>query len=130
MLAGRLKGRICMADETIPPINQPSTSQASATAISPPNRIGPYHILEKIGEGGMGIVYKAEQRHPIKRVVAVKVIKLGFDTQEVIARFESERQALAMMNHPNVAKVLDADATDTGRSYFVMEYVPGVPITR
>jgi serine/threonine protein kinase len=91
--------------------------------------IGPYHILELIGEGGMGAVYKAQQRHPIRRTVALKLIKLGMDTQAVIARFESERQALARMDHSNVARVLDAGATETGRPYFVMEYVPGVPIT-
>jgi len=94
-----------------------------------PTQIGPYHILELIGEGGMGTVYKAEQREPIHRVVALKIIKLGMDTREVISRFESERQALAVMNHVNVAKVLDAGATETGRPFFVMEYVPGVPIT-
>src|SRR5206468_10720079 len=89
----------------------------------------PYFIIQLIGEGGMGSVYKAEQRQPIRRTVAIKVIKLGMDTREVIARFESERQALALMNHPNVARVIDAGATDTGRPYFVMEYVPGDPIT-
>jgi serine/threonine protein kinase len=94
-----------------------------------PTQIGPYTILELIAEGGMGSVYKAEQRQPIHRIVAVKVIKLGMDTREVIARFESERQALALMDHPNVAKVLDAGATETGRPYFVMEYVRGEPIT-
>jgi len=93
-------------------------------------QIGPYRILEQLGEGGMGSVYKAEQRSPIKRLVAIKVIKLGFGSREIIARFESERQALALMDHPNVAKVLDAGTTDTGRPYFVMEYVPGKPITR
>ena len=91
--------------------------------------IGPYRLLEVLGEGGMGIVYLAEQQEPIRRRVALKIIKLGMDTREVIARFESERQALAMMNHPNIARVLDAGATDSGRPYFVMEHVPGVPIT-
>src|SRR5205814_7103055 len=91
--------------------------------------IGPYVIQSLIGEGGMGSVYKAEQRQPICRIVALKLIKLGMDTREVIARFESERQALALMDHPNVAKVLDAGATDGGRPYFVMEYVAGEPIT-
>src|SRR5262249_44294444 len=91
--------------------------------------IGPYHVLAMVGEGGMGLVYKAEQRQPIRRTVAIKIIKLGMDTKEVIARFESERQALAMLSHPNVAKVLDAGATETGRPYFVMEFVPGEPIT-
>src|SRR5437868_8868410 len=83
-----------------------------------PTQIGPYFMQELIGEGGMGSVYKAEQREPMRRTVAIKVIKLGMDTREVIARFESERQALALMNHPNVARVLDAGATDTGRPYF------------
>src|SRR5262245_24880122 len=84
-----------------------------------PTSIGPYFIEQMIGEGGMVLVYKAEQREPIRRTVAIKVIKLGMDTRQVIARFESERQALALMNHPNVARVLDAGATDTGRPYFV-----------
>ena len=93
-----------------------------------PESIGPFRILEKIGEGGMGIVYKAEQREPVRRIVALKVIKVGMDTKEVIARFEVERQALAMMDHPNIAKVLDAGATEAGRPYFVMEYIKGIPI--
>ena len=94
-----------------------------------PEQIGPYRILQTLGEGGMGIVYLAEQREPIRRRVALKVIKLGMDTKEVIARFESERQALALMNHPNIAKVLDAGSTESGRPYFVMDYVSGTPIT-
>ncbi|MGH7179660.1 MAG: serine/threonine protein kinase, partial [Tepidisphaeraceae bacterium] len=92
-------------------------------------QIGPYRILELLGSGGFGEVYKAERRVPMRQTVAIKVIKLGFDTKEIIARFNSERQALARMDHPNVAKVLDAGTTDTGRPYFVMEYVPGEPIT-
>ena len=95
-----------------------------------PTEVGPYLIQGVIGEGGMGTVYKAEQRAPIRRTVALKLVKLGMDTRQVIVRFESERQALAMMNHPNVAKVLDAGATDQGRPYFVMEFVAGEPITR
>jgi serine/threonine protein kinase/Flp pilus assembly protein TadD len=102
---------------------------AAVRDVAHPTQIGPYTILSLIGEGGMGSVYKAEQRTPIHRIVAVKVIKVGMDTHEVIARFESERQALAMMDHPNVAKVLDAGATDAGRPYFVMECVAGEPIT-
>ncbi|MHC4328555.1 MAG: serine/threonine-protein kinase, partial [Planctomycetota bacterium] len=86
-------------------------------------------LLEEIGEGGMAVVYVAEQKEPIRRKVALKIIKLGMDTRQVIARFEAERQALAMMDHPNVAKVLDAGATDAGRPYFVMELVKGVSIT-
>ncbi|MBC8107447.1 MAG: serine/threonine protein kinase [Anaerolineae bacterium] len=92
-------------------------------------QIGPYHVEELIGEGGMGSVYRAEQREPIRRTVAIKVIKLGMDTRQVIARFESERQTLAIMDHPNVATVLDAGATESGRPYFIMEYVHGEPIT-
>ena len=91
--------------------------------------VGRYKLLEKIGEGGMAVVYMAEQTEPIHRKVALKIIKLGMDTRQVIARFEAERQALAMMDHPNIAKVLDAGATETGRPYFVMELVTGVSIT-
>jgi serine/threonine protein kinase len=91
--------------------------------------IGPYHLLEKIGEGGMGEVWVAEQHKPIHRRVALKLIKAGMDTRQVIARFESERQALAMMDHPAIAKVFDAGETSDGRPYFVMEYVQGIPIT-
>ncbi len=88
-----------------------------------------YKLLQVIGEGGFGVVYMAEQQEPIHRRVALKIIKLGMDTKQVIARFEAERQALALMDHPNIAKVLDAGATETGRPYFVMELVKGVPIT-
>src|SRR6202043_1262858 len=91
--------------------------------------IGPYKLMEQIGEGGMGLVFVAEQLQPVRRKVALKVIKPGMDTREVIARFEAERQALALMDHPNIAKVLDAGATDSGRPYFVMELVKGLPIT-
>ncbi|HUB24236.1 MAG TPA: serine/threonine-protein kinase [Tepidisphaeraceae bacterium] len=91
--------------------------------------IGRYRLLEKIGEGGFGVVYVAEQKTPVRRRVALKIIKLGMDTRAVVARFEAERQALAMMDHPNIAKVLDAGATDTGRPYFVMELVRGILIT-
>ena len=91
--------------------------------------LGPYRLLQVIGEGGMGVVFLAEQQHPVRRQVALKVIKPGMDTWKVIARFEAERQALAMMDHPHIARVLDAGATETGRPYFVMELVRGVPIT-
>src|SRR5262245_53821108 len=91
--------------------------------------IGPYRILQRIGEGGFGSVFEAEQAHPVRRRVALKIIKLGMDTELVIARFEAERQALAMMDHPHIARVLDAGATDDGRPYFVMELVKGAPIT-
>ncbi len=92
--------------------------------------IGPYKLLQQVGDGGMGVVFMAEQTEPIQRTVALKIIKPGMDTQQVIARFEAERQALAMMDHPNIARVLDAGTTDSGRPYFVMELVKGVPITK
>ena len=91
---------------------------------------GRYHILRTLGEGGMGTVYLAEQREPIRRSVALKVVKLGMDTSQVLARFANERQALAMMDHPNIARIFDAGATPKGRPYFVMEYIEGVPITQ
>src|SRR6266496_3768860 len=95
----------------------------------PGDRIGRYRLLQEIGHGGCGVVYMAEQQEPVRRKVALKVIKLGMDTRQVIARFEAERQALALMDHPNIAKVLDAGATDSGRPYFVMELIKGLPIT-
>ncbi|HMF12182.1 MAG TPA: serine/threonine-protein kinase, partial [Gemmataceae bacterium] len=91
--------------------------------------IGPYKLLEQIGEGGFGVVFMAEQQQPIRRKVALKVLKPGMDTRQVIARFEAERQALALMDHPNIAKVLDAGQTSSGRPYFVMDLVKGLPIT-
>jgi serine/threonine protein kinase/WD40 repeat protein len=91
--------------------------------------IGPFKLLQKIGEGGFGVVYMAEQQKPVRRIVALKIIKPGMDSAQVIARFESERQALALMDHPNIAKVLDAGATESGHPYFVMELVKGIPIT-
>jgi serine/threonine protein kinase/WD40 repeat protein len=91
--------------------------------------IGPYKLLEQIGEGGFGLVFVAEQQQPVRRKVALKILKPGMDSRQVIARFEAERQALALMDHPNIAKVLDAGATETGRPHFVMELVRGVPIT-
>jgi len=93
------------------------------------DKIGRYKLLQQIGEGGCGVVYMAEQEEPVRRRVALKVIKIGMDTKQVIARFEAERQALALMDHPNIAKVLDAGATETGRPYFVMELVRGIKIT-
>jgi serine/threonine protein kinase/Tfp pilus assembly protein PilF len=102
----------------------------SGTEISPPPAaIGPYKLLQVIGEGGFGSVYMAEQERPVRRRVALKLIKLGMDTKQVVARFEAERQALAMMDHPGIARVFDAGATSTGRPYFVMELVGGIPIT-
>ncbi len=91
--------------------------------------IGRYKLLEKVGEGGCGVVYVAEQTEPVRRRVALKVIKMGMDTKAVVARFEAERQALAMMDHPNIAKVLDAGTTELGRPFFVMELVRGIRIT-
>src|SRR5262245_5165354 len=113
----------------------PPAAQAATIIISelpsekPGDVIGAYKIREKLGEGGCGVVYVAEQVTPVRRRVALKVIKLGMDTRNVVARFEAERQALAMMDHPNIAKVLDAGATGTGRPYFVMELVRGIKIT-
>ena len=95
----------------------------------PGSQIGRYKLLEQIGEGGMGVVYMADQLEPVKRRVALKVIKPGMDSRQVVARFEAERQALAMMEHPHIARVLDAGQTDSGRPYFVMELVRGLPIT-
>src|SRR5437660_1918282 len=109
----------------------PEQPRATVVAISkkPGDRIGRYKLLQTIGEGGCGVVYMAEQEEPVRRRVALKVIKLGMDTRSVIARFEAERQALALMDHPHIARVLDAGATETGRPYFVMELVRGIKIT-
>jgi non-specific serine/threonine protein kinase/serine/threonine-protein kinase len=107
----------------------PGASPGPPAVTELPERIGPYRIVEKLGEGGMGEVYLAEQEEPIRRRVALKLIKTGMDTRQVVARFESERQALALMNHPNIARVFEAGDTEQGRPYFVMEYVDGSPIT-
>jgi serine/threonine protein kinase/tetratricopeptide (TPR) repeat protein len=120
------------------PLLKPADSLLAASGSSPSffsaresvgDRIGRYKLLQQIGEGGCGVVYMAQQEEPVRRRVALKVIKLGMDTKQVVARFEAERQALALMDHPNIAKVLDAGATETGRPYFVMELVRGVKIT-
>jgi len=95
-----------------------------------PEKVGPFHLVERIGEGGMGVVYRAEQRNPIRRQAAVKLIRSGYETEEVLRRFDSERQSLALMEHPCIARILDVGTTDDGRPYFAMEYVDGVPITR
>ena len=106
------------------------TLDAPPISEKPGMQIGPYKLLQELGEGGMGVVYMAEQTEPVERRVALKIIKPGMDTRQVIARFEAERQALAMMDHPNIAKVLDAGTTESGRPYFVMELVKGIPITK
>src|SRR5262245_33583668 len=111
-----------------PPIYGPTADQRPVTdAVG--NQIGPYKLIGVIGQGGMGAVYLAQQTEPVKRLVALKVIKAGMDTAQVIARFEAERQALALMDHPNIARVFDAGATPDGRPFFVMELVKGTPIT-
>jgi len=105
-------------------------SSAALLGENPGAKIGRYKLLQLVGEGGFGSVFMAEQTEPVHRRVALKIIKAGMDTKQVIARFEAERQALAMMDHPNIARVFDAGATDTGRPYFVMELVRGEPVTR
>jgi serine/threonine protein kinase len=134
--ASAMKGlcAACMLKEGLltPPIPHDATPADFAPPVfelETPDFIGGYQILEVIGQGGMGIVYLAEQTKPVRRQVALKIIKVGMDTGEVIRRFEAERQALAMMDHSNIARVLDAGATDTGRPYFVMEWVRGPRIT-
>jgi len=132
----------CVAAQALSPHTSPAGSDANAAQLNTialdcggveveqaGGRIGRYKLREKVGEGGCGVVYVAEQEEPVRRRVALKVIKLGMDTRAVVARFEAERQALAMMDHPNIAKVLDAGATANGRPYFVMELVRGIRIT-
>jgi non-specific serine/threonine protein kinase/serine/threonine-protein kinase len=129
---------MCQEDPEVPdpPRDDPELQPTEQPTVKSENRpdagaarIGPYRLLEKIGEGGMGEVWLAEQERPVKRRVALKVIKHGMDTKQVVARFEAERQALAMMDHPAVAKIFDAGSTPRGRPYFAMEYVRGTPIT-
>jgi len=113
--------------------DNPAAHVLSRVAIAteqPGDKIGRYKLLQKLGEGGCGVVYMAEQEDPVRRRVALKIIKLGMDTREVVARFEAERQALALMDHANIARVLDAGATDIGRPFFVMELVRGIKITQ
>jgi len=112
-----------------PPSALQATKIPGGVSEKPGDVIGPYKLLQEIGDGGFGVVYMAEQTRPVRRKVALKVIKPGMDTRDVVARFEAERQALAMMDHPNIAKVLDGGETDSGRPYFVMELVKGVPLT-
>ncbi|HUQ71007.1 MAG TPA: serine/threonine-protein kinase, partial [Planctomycetaceae bacterium] len=111
-----------------PAVAQTIDSRSAQEA--PGTQIGPYKLLQQIGEGGMGTVYMAEQTEPVRRKVAIKVIKPGMDSRQIIARFEAERQALSMMDHVNIARVLDVGATEQGRPYFVMELVHGTPVTR
>ena len=113
----------CVGRRLLAPL--PPASDADATGL----KCGRYHLAKKLGEGGGGIVYLAEQEEPVRRTVALKLLKPGMDSRAVIARFEAERQALAMMDHPNIAKVFDAGTTDTGRPYIVMEFVPGIRLT-
>src|SRR5438132_993913 len=106
-----------------------ATVEAPGMVEGPGTVVGPYKLLEQIGEGGFGVVFMAEQLRPVRRKVALKVLKPGMDTRQVVARFEAERQALALMDHPNIARVLDGGETVSARPYFVMELVRGVPIT-
>jgi tetratricopeptide (TPR) repeat protein/serine/threonine protein kinase len=118
------------ASDTPPGAGSSQALDADGLAgLGPGNRLGPYQLLEQLGEGGMGVVYLAEQQEPVRRRVALKVIKPGMDSRQIIARFEAERQALALMDHPHIARVLDAGATEAGRPFFVMELVQGRPIT-
>ena len=118
-----------LREESVGTADKTIRLSANAVTEGPGDRIGRYKIRENLGEGGCGVVYVAEQEEPVRRRVALKVIKLGMDTKAVVARFEAERQALAMMDHPNIAKVLDAGTTDAGRPFFVMELVRGIRIT-
>src|SRR5580704_5513063 len=112
-----------------PPVQNVATFVDISDLDAEGTTIGPYKLLERLGEGGMGVVFMADQHAPVRRRVALKIIKPGMDTREVLARFDAERQALALMDHPNIARALDAGVTDSGRPYFVMELVRGVPIT-
>src|SRR5262245_56056107 len=112
------------------PAQDPSPTVDQSPVERPGTVIGPYKLIEQVGEGGMGSVWMAQQQEPVKRLVAIKLIKAGMDSRQVIARFEVERQALALMDHANIARVLEAGTTGVGRPYFVMDLVKGVPITR
>jgi len=133
-----LYDRVCtllrMSEEDPDFLESPALDVGTITAGSsiteaPGTLVGPYRLIEQIGDGGMGLVFMARQQEPVKRNVALKIIKPGMDSQQVVARFEAERQALALMDHPNIARVLDAGCTDSGRPYFVMDLVKGIPIT-
>jgi serine/threonine protein kinase len=138
-LRGRVEALLRAHDESDGPVDRPAADAPVETTDDHPYPsdegvgavlAGRYKLLEAIGEGGMGAVFMAQQTEPVRRLVAVKLIKAGMDSKQVLARFEAERQALALMDHPNIAKVLDAGATDAGRPFFVMELVKGVPITK
>ena len=122
-------GGFLNGSNTPEPSGETSASRLPPSADQPGVLIDRYELVELIGEGGFGRVFLAQQRSPVQREVALKIIKLGMDTRQVVARFEAERQALAMMEHPGIARVIDGGATDSGRPYFVMELVRGVPIT-
>ncbi len=130
---GAREGRLAVACDAVEEMNLPESGipreEPALPAEGPGSRIGRYRLIRRIGEGGCGVVYEAEQEEPVRRKVALKIIRLGMDTEGVIARFEIERQALAMMDHRNIARVFDAGATETGRPYFVMELVEGERIT-
>src|SRR5262245_14858925 len=132
-LRQRVEALLRRCAEAEGPLDRPAVGLAltgpGAAAEAPGTVIGPYKLLEQIGEGGFGIVFMAEQTRPVRRKVALKVLKPGMDTRQVVARFEAERQALALMDHPHIARVFDGGATPAGRPYFVMELVKGVPIT-
>lgn len=113
-----------------PPLDDPDPAVERPITEGPGAIIGPYKLLQKLGEGGFGVVYMAEQAEPVERRVALKIIKPGMDSRQVISRFKAEEQALAIMDHPNIARVFDAGITESARPYFVMELVKGVPITK
>ena len=117
-------------DVTVKSAPSPNPPVAETLTEKPGDRIGRYKLLQEIGEGGMGSVWMAEQTEPVKRNVAIKLIQSGMDGKQALARFEVERQALALMDHPGIARVLDAGTTEAGRPYFVMELVRGIPITK
>ncbi len=132
-LRGRVEKLLAAAEQKTAADRSPSTEIAASPFLErgwrSADRLAHYRLLQRIGEGGMGEVWLAEQKEPVRRRVALKVVKSGMNTREVIARFESERQALALMDHPAIAKVFDAGSTPDGAPYFVMEYVSGVPVT-
>jgi serine/threonine protein kinase/Flp pilus assembly protein TadD len=130
-LHARVQALLRVAQEETGFLAEPAIEAAAATLVAeqPGTAIGPYKLLEQLGEGGFGVVFLAEQAQPIRRKVAMKILKVGMDTRQVVARFEAERQALAIMDHPNIARVFDGGSTASGRPFFVMEFVKGVPIT-